>query len=292
MKRFFRFILWLIVIALLWCCWYLFSHRWRDLSAAPQPSNRHLTVLTYNTQRMGQFQKVPDNDVIRYLCSVDADVLCLQEAEVYKNNRYLTLDELRQAMEAYPYTYYDFKVYNSRRQYGNVVFSKYPLINKHTIQYASRGNITSCCDVVVGGDTLRLMVNHLESNRIQQNDQRDTLLDKLEAAGKIRWHQAWTVKKAMWQSPYPLVVVGDFNSLPIGITYQCLKMGMRDAFLETSRGRLGWTFHYHRIGARIDYILCSRALMPYRCIIDDEVTASDHYPVIASIEWAPGSDNR
>jgi len=279
------------MLVMVWLVLCLVSHRWRDLSQSPHAGNRTLTVLTYNTQRMGNFEKADKNAVVRYLQSVDADVLCLQEAEVYKDSHYLTLDELRNAMADYPYTYYDFKVYNQRRQYGNIVFSRYPLINKHTIRYASRGNITSCCDVVVEEDTIRLMVNHLESHHLQWTEERDTLIDKLEVAGKIRMHQAWTVKKSMLRSPYPLLVVGDFNALPTGITYQCLRLGMRDCFLETSRGQLGWTYMHHWWGVRIDYILCSYRLHPYACVTDT-VQASDHYPVIAAIEWAPGNGSR
>jgi len=280
-----------VLLVGLWLVACLVSHCWRDLSSSPREGNQTLTILTYNTQRMGNFEKVEKNAVIHYLQTVEADILCLQETEVYKESCYLTLDELRQAMAQYPYTYYDFKVYNQRRQYGNVVFSKYPLINKHTIRYASRGNITSCCDVVVGIDTLRLMVNHLESNRLTLEEDRDTLLSKIESASKIRWRQALQVKKAMLRSPYPLLVTGDFNALPVGLTYQCLRFGMRDCFLETSRGQIGWTYVRKRWGARIDYILCSCDLLPYHCVVEP-IKASDHYPVVASIEWAPGSGSR
>ncbi len=291
MKHFFRGIAIVFLLAVLWALSCLVSHRLRDLSESPAEGNATLSVLTYNTQRMGNFRKVGNNEVIRYLQQADADVLCLQEVEVYKDGHYLTLPELRDAFTEYPYTYYDFKVFNSRRQYGNVVFSRYPLVNKHTIRYESRGNITSCCDVVVREDTLRLMVNHLESNRLSFHEQRDTLIEKMKIARKIRWKQALRVKKAMIQSPYPVIVVGDFNSLPVGLTYQMLKLGVRDCFLETSRWRLGLTYVHDLWGARIDYILCSCCLKPYRCIVD-QVSASDHFPVIASIEWVPGSGNR
>jgi len=291
MKRFLKWFVLVVLVVLLWLLACVVSHQWRDLSASPHPGNRSLTILTYNTQRMGGFAKVGDNKVVQYLQQVDADVLCLQEVEVYKDAHYLTLDELRDAFSTYPYTYYDFKVYNKRRQYGNIVFAKYPLINKHTIRYASRGNITSCCDMVVDADTLRLMVNHLESHHLTMQEQRDTLIEKIELSNKIRWRQAWTVKKAMLRSPYPLLVVGDFNAPPVGLTYHCLRLGMRDCFLETSCGRLGLTYRHNWWGVRIDYVLCSYRLHPYRCIVD-EVDASDHYPMIVSIEWAPGSGSR
>ena len=105
--------------------------------------------------------------MLQYINQLDADVVCLQEVLVYKSGNRMTLPALREAMRKYPYTYYDFKHYNSRRQFGNVVFSRYPLINKQTIRYESASNISSQCDMLVHDDTIRLIVNHLESFRLE-----------------------------------------------------------------------------------------------------------------------------
>ena len=60
--------------------------------------------MTYNTHRMGMFRKAAENEVIQFLRESDADVICLQEVEVYKDDRYLTLPELKEAMQAWQYT--------------------------------------------------------------------------------------------------------------------------------------------------------------------------------------------
>ena len=52
-----------------------------------------LSVLTWNTGRMGYFVKPEKNEVLQYLVSQDADVLCLQEVDVYKDSKYLTLQD-------------------------------------------------------------------------------------------------------------------------------------------------------------------------------------------------------
>lgn len=274
-----------LTIAIVWCALSCISHQLRE----PQEGNtsKQLTVLTYNTHRLGMFAKADKNRVIHYIQRTDADIVCLQEAEVYKDNHYLTLNELKQALKQYPYTYFDFSIHNSRRQYGNVVFSKYPLIDKQTIRYDSRANISSRCDVVVGKDTLRLFVNHLESNRLTNEDldnDIEKLWDKLSSARRIRNQQARAVKKEVKSSPYPVLVVGDLNSIPLSYTYQCLSWRLRDCFLETSRGKLGFTYRKHHIGIRIDYVLCSRKLTPITTKID-RVNYSDHYPVQATIGW-------
>ena len=260
-------------------------------NAAQQPNDltaeqRLLHVLTYNTRRMGTFRKPKENSVINYLLQEqDADIICLQEVEVYKDPKYLTLSDLKQALGSkYPYSYFDFSVYNYRRQFGNVVFSRYPLIHKQTIRYPSRSNISSRCDVVIGKDTLRLITNHLESNRFDE-DNFEELKEKYSVAHEARLEQAKCVREAITESPYPLIVVGDFNDLPISSTYWKIRgIDLQDAFLCTSWGRYGATIVKGIFAARIDYILCSRALHPQQCAID-HVPYSDHYPLHATIRF-------
>ncbi|MBO4665999.1 MAG: endonuclease/exonuclease/phosphatase family protein [Paludibacteraceae bacterium] len=284
----------LIVLALLvWTGSLLFSHR----QPQTEGSTRQLTVLTYNTHQMEMYTKAHQNRIIRYLQRQDVDVVCLQEVDVYKDDKYLTLPEMRKALDKYPYTYFDFKIYNKRHQYGIAVFSKYPLINKHTIRYTSRGNISNYCDLVVGTDTLRLFNNHLESNKLTITDLPDTLeseairlsahriSDKLGSARAIRHEQARAIRQEIDSSPYPVIVAGDFNAIPLSYTYLKIRgSDLRDCFLESSVGHWGATLTKRHIGIRIDYVLCSPSLHPAEVRID-KLNYSDHYPVRATIKW-------
>ena len=276
--------------------WPIVSHRPFASRRVNKPWKQTLRVMTYNTHRLGMFEKPERNEVIRFLRTADADVICLQEVEVYKDSRYLTLNELKEAMSDWQYTYFDFKVYNSRRQFGNVVFSRYPLLNKKTVPFESRGSISSRCDIAVGGDTLRLIVNHLESNRLEEGDMqvdsllkpksalRDRVKQKLGRAGAIRREQAQAVKEEANASPYPVVLAGDFNDIPYSRTYRILSEGMHDTFLESSFGRYGATYHAHGIGVRIDYIFCSAGLTPIRSEVV-ETDGSDHLPLVSTLAW-------
>ena len=249
--------------------------------------------MTYNTQALCVGDKQKAKQLLKYVNQQDADVVCLQEVKVYKNASRLTLNDLRQSMKDYPYTYYDFKVYNSRIQFGNVVFSRYPLFNKHTISYQSKSNISSCCDMAVEDDTIRLIVNHLESYKFTHRDlQLDSvsdiktrsLNDKIKTAGLLRHKQARAVKQEIKQSPYPVLAVGDFNAIPLSYVYWKIRWGMRDCFLEGSFGQIGNTFKYRGLGLRIDYILCSRTLHPIKSEVG-RATHSDHFPIISTIAW-------
>ena len=293
MKRTKRIVTIMLTLLLVWILYSLVSHRFRQ----PKETFSHtLKVMTYNTHAMMIGDKLAaKKEMLQYINNQGADVVCLQEVLVYKNPARLTLPALREAMSNYPYTYYDFKRYNSHRQFGNVVFSRYPLTNKNTIRYESQSNISSQCDVQVGDETIRLIVNHLESYGLVREDlQFDTLsmaeiknsslVQKLQHAGKLRHQQAREVKRSIRQSPYPVVVVGDFNAIPLSYVYWKVKFGLRDCFLESSFGKLGNTIKKGPLGIRIDYILCSRRLTPIQCEVD-RVKYSDHFPVCATIGW-------
>lgn len=295
MFRIIRRIFWSIIALLVfWCAWSLFSHRmpWQK----GKKTTNELKVLTYNTHAMMIGESLDSKlAMLQYINRLDADIVCLQEVLVYKSGQRLTLPMLREAMRQYPYTYYDFKHYNSRRQFGNVVFSRYPLIHKQTIRYESASNISSQCDVVVGADTLRLVVNHLESFKLEGSDfhidsltsgnfKESSLNRKLTKTSQLRRKQVQQVRSAIRQSSYPAIAVGDFNAVPLSLVYWTMNLGMRDCFAETSVGRYGATYQRKGIGIRIDYIFCSRELVPLACRTEKK-HYSDHYPVVATIGW-------
>lgn len=295
MKKIQRILILLISLLVIWVLYSLVSHR---IHTADEIAYDHvLKVLTYNTHGTMVNKSITEKKaMLRYINEQDADIVCLQEVLVYKNPKYLTLPALREAMKKYPYTYYDFKQYNTKRQFGNVVFSRYPLINKQTIRYESQTNISSQCDVVMRYDTIRLIVNHLQSYGIEEQDlhmdsislegiKNSTLSRKLRSADRLRHQQAHAVKRAIRQSPHPVITVGDFNAIPLSYVYWKIKFGLHDCFLDGSREQLGNTYKRKGIGVRIDYILCSRKLDPIKCEVDKHATYSDHYPLTATIGW-------
>lgn len=246
-----------------------------------------ITVLTWNTGRMDYTHKPEKNEVLQYLVAQDADVICLQEVDVYKSAKFLTLPDVKRTLSSkYPYSYLDFSVYNKRHQYGTMVWSKYPLINKQSIRYESHGNLSNRCDMVVGKDTIRLINNHLESYRFVSEDLND--VDSIEAKWRraipVRNRQARIVRREIDRSPYPVIVVGDFNSVACSFAYLWISRGLHDAWNEVHPWSWGATYDYKGIGLRIDYILCSDPLRPVRCSVPS-ISASDHKPVVATLEW-------
>lgn len=252
----------------------------------PEARAHTLTVMTWNTHRLGQGKPVGENEVVRYLSEHPADVICLQECEVVKDGSGISLPEFKQVMnELYPYSYYDFKIYNHHRQFGNIVYSRYPLVGKHTIRYESRGNISSCCDIVVDDDTIRLFVNHLESNRLSDADDTEQMTQKMSRASDVRWEQAKTLRRAINDSPYKNIVVGDFNTIALTPTYLYIRQTMQDCYLNGCSWRLGNTCYKHGWGVRIDYILANRSFDVMTSHVDADASGSDHYPVWTTLTW-------
>lgn len=266
-----------------------------DLSAP-----KALSVLTYNTHMMGMVKKAGKNEVLKYVKESGADVVCLQEYEVRKDPYYLTFNEAKNYLQnQYPYTYYDFAHYNGKRQYGVAVYSRYPLINKQTIHYETRANISNRCDIVMGHDTIRLFNNHLESNRFDGDDLALTedemtsdglkktmrqLVKKMRQAYTFRAPEVREVRKEIEQSPYPVLVVGDMNDGPVSFTYHTLSKGLQDAYLQGSRCRLGHTYKLRFGGVRIDYILADKRFHVEWCDTEN-VDYSDHLPLAATFTW-------
>lgn len=258
-----------------------------------------ITVLTWNTARMDYTHKPEQNRVLQFLLAQDADVVCLQEVDVYKDPHYLTLADVKRTLGSkYPYSYLDFSVYNKRHQYGTMVWSRYPLVNKQSIHYETQGNLSNRCDMLVGNDTVRLINNHLESYKFTPSDiETDSLNSysgllavfkrlkaKWERAFLLRNKQARVVRTEIEKSPYPVIVAGDFNSVPFGYTYWRIGRGLHDAWRKIHPWNWGATFEYKGVGVRIDYIFCSQSLTPVACSIPSDASGSDHKPLVATLE--------
>lgn len=109
------------------------------------------------------------------------------------------------------------------------------------------------------------------------------ILKKLIPTFKIHQDEITEIRKAIDDSPYPVILAGDFNSVPNSYEYYTLGRGLTDAFVEVGRGS-STTFHDYKFPIRIDYIFASPELRPINYRVDRTVKLSDHYPVIAEFK--------
>ncbi len=255
-----------------------------------------LRVMSYNVMMFnGDSDKDWDErSIVHYLIESKADIICLQEVGGLDNairKGWVRFDD-------YPYVSMPL---DSRMDIG--CLSKYPIVNVRQIGYESASNRSCAYDIVVGDDTLLVVNNHLESYKLSQQDKADykelinatkdtnaeekygALTDKLIAANKIRGPQADSVAafvKANLDKYKHVIVCGDFNDSPISYTHHALTRHLNDAYTRAGNGP-GLSYNRSGMYFRLDHILVSENIVPYRTVVDKSIKSSDHYPVVSEL---------
>jgi endonuclease/exonuclease/phosphatase family metal-dependent hydrolase len=97
-----------------------------------------------------------------------------------------------------------------------------------------------------------------------------------------RAYQAEMLNKKIKESPFPVIVCGDFNDVPNSYSYFTVKGDLQDAFLKKGSG-IGRTFRSISPTLRIDYILADKKFKVIQ-FSKLKVPYSDHYPIVADFD--------
>ncbi len=283
-------------------CGYSPIRRYLPLNVGREIPKNAIKIITYNVNHIayGRF-KTADNPILQYLVKQKADILCLQESGYKKELRQLT-DSL--LLPFYPY-------HETMRSHSNesdllAIYTRYPILKKELIEYESKGNVSVAFHLLVDGDTVVVVNNHLQSIGYTESDkdafnqiikgetnkevaevESRKIVDKYQKAMVQRYPQVDSVLNYIDKyAGYSMIVCGDFNDGPISYTRRMLSRNLVDCFVESGTG-LGITYHKKRFYVRIDHILCSDDWMPYKCVVDNEIKESDHYPVICWLKKRP-----
>ncbi len=256
-----------------------------------------IKLLSFNTMAFGYMEKKNGkNPVLTYLQESKADIICLQEyatsetAKIHLNER-----DIQKGLSNYPYR----DVQTLGKIPGNkmAIYSKYPIVSLKMLDYNSSSNGSMMYELKIGNDTVALINNHLESNKLSVEDREvyegmldgaeasqvksgvRLLLRKLAEATAIRAHQADVIAQAIKETPHRYIIVcGDFNDSPISYAHRTIAKDLDDAFVQSGRG-LGISFNRNKFYFRIDNILVSKNLKAYNCTVDRSIKTSDHYPI-------------
>ncbi len=93
----------------------------------------------------------------------------------------------------------------------------------------------------------------------------------------MRAEQSEMIANYIKDSPYPVVVMGDYNDTPQSYAYRKIKKGMHDAFKVAGRG-FGNTYAGELPSLRIDYIMYSNPMVSYQ-FKRLKPDYSDHFPI-------------
>ncbi|CAH0130679.1 endonuclease/exonuclease/phosphatase family protein [Chryseobacterium sp. WG14] len=239
--------------------------RWVNFS--PKVENvktiRDIKVLTFNV-KYGDYGW---DKVKNYIKEQNADIILVQEKDT---NR-----ELRQDLVKYP---------------SVILKTKHKIVRQaEIIEEKARGN-SFYADIDINGKIVRIVNVYLEPFRLHKS-----MFTKLDAFGagnisallshmiptfQAHEDQVKKIRKIIDLSPYPVILAGDFNSVPNSYEYYNLGKDLQDAFLVAGKGSAS-SFHDYKVPLRIDYIFTSKSIIPLSYKVDQSVKLSDHYPVIA-----------
>ena len=258
--------------------------------AKPQeaPENA-VRIATYNVRAFYQVNDA-SKKMRKWVADQNIDVLCMQE--VRRPGFYPVDQEFSHVAFAPKWS-----------GYSVGIFSKYPIIYKEPLIFSyvdeneeyPKGS-AGLADIVLPWDTVRFINVHLNSTGVRDGDMSvsaDT--DELLARGKfiarklagsdhVRGLQSKSVLEWIEASPHPVVLCGDFNSVPGGNLYARLLRTMEDPYLFKGSGKMGSFEPLKRryLPIKIDWTLHSEGIESYDQHID-HINLSDHYPLVTTI---------
>lgn len=289
----------LVPLVAFFCNWgYLTSVFQFHFSKEKTPTGKYLKIATYNVHSFGgEITGYSCKEIAKYMQQEQVDVLCFQE---FGDNRYFPMDSIRHALSHWQYVLIPSED-SIRGVLPIAVFSRYPLANERFITYQNSANCSMMCDVVMGTDTVRLLNNHLQTTSVSQkrkkwerelattDDTRREVQVAKDAAGTLhenfmkRATQTYVISHYVHTSPHPVLVCGDFNSIPSSYTYHHLRKSLKDGFRTAGNGYM-YTYRYAKRMLRIDYIFHSPSLKGIKYYSPDLDLCSDHNPAIMEVE--------
>jgi endonuclease/exonuclease/phosphatase family metal-dependent hydrolase len=172
---------------------------------------------------------------------------------------------------------------------GLIIFSKYPLIYVKQKMFATQGNGILVADMVFKQDTFRIINTQLQStgarvNKLLKQDydlvkkEGRNLYGNLKAGFIERISQTNLLVDWIKESPYPVILAGDFNEVPYGFAYGKVSKLLQNSF-ETKGYGFGFTLNRSPRFVRIDNQFYGKGLVANSFETLFEVENSDHYPL-------------
>ena len=267
------------------------------------PNKNSLSIMTFNIGGLPSTFAQAENrakgflEASAFFTEQQPDILCMQETF---ECRYIFKEVDNQAntkiksLESLPYA-----AFSSSKEVA--IMSRYPIVHYEDINIGTSYNTCCFADININGKILRVYTMHLRSNNITtrsedflknktSEDDDEKKLDKgkyiLRSVRKmafIRGGQSEIIKRHILQSPYPVVVCGDFNDTPQSYCYHTLADGLQDGFKEAGLG-FGTTFAGSIPMLTIDHVLLNPNLKVDACRILDS-GLSDHYAVMTHFRF-------
>src|SRR5690606_11838143 len=211
-----------------------------------QKNEKQLRILSWNVGLMN-YTALDSNEAIRENLKIldeikksNADVVCLQEffSAVVPGNHYNILDSISRTLQ-YPYQYfsYDFPKFNGNFYTGNVIYSRYPIIDtaKYNFPKPFGGSLLQA-KILFNNDTLNIFttrmqmmlynqaeyealykIKHLKDNDLSGSKD---LVSKLKFGYKQRSLTLAIIHEQIKKAQGPVFFMGDLNDVPTSYSYK------------------------------------------------------------------------
>ena len=261
----------------------------------------NLKICTYNVRLFNHYQwdhqKNVYDSIVRFISNENVDIVCFQEF-FYLENMSPRLNDIKNGLKSTRHYHIDHFEHTKNIYYGIATFSKYPIINKGSIRFRNSLNSAIFTDILVNGDTIRIYNNHLQSYKIHNKDiefignfkfeyneaqmrQAKSLSSKMRQAYVKRAEQVDEISGHIKNSPYPVIVCGDFNDTPVSYAYHKMRGNLKDSFVESGYG-MSNTYNGNIPSFRIDYIFHDPSFTAQN-YERRKLGFSDHFPVMCEL---------
>ena len=272
------------------------------------PKDPHsIRVMSWNIEQLN-IQHYKDKPWIKQqmldlINQYDPDIACFQEVvlgEKKKSINYLPDITKKLKFSDYFYSYAIKDDFDSYHHFGIIIFSKFPIVSRQTfVNYPNDYNSTfQYVDIIAASDTVRIFNIHLQSLKFSKDNlsyldkaglesdsnitESKNIIAKMKTGFIKRSIQADFIKGEIEQSPYPVVVCGDFNDVPNSYAYETIGEGLQDAFVKKGLG-ISRTFSSISPTLRIDNIFADPVFTVTQFIRVKKLL-SDHFPIIADLK--------
>ena len=258
---------------------FLVFENYYRFSASPQDTTSgELKVMSYNARSFGinRWRRREDvrDSILKFIKQENPDILCLQEHS-YEIRKFLKTE----------FPFYTETPAEAGKTF-QAIFSKYPMFSGGMVEFPDSRNNTLYADIAFDSDTIRVYNVHLQSynigsRRFLLRGYGTRFISRLSSVSRYHREQASLLREHRSQSPFPVLICGDFNSPPFSNIYRQMKEGFQDTFAEKGSG-LGTTYSLKGIPYRIDYILAD-STFEVRAHRNYGIRFSDHFPLMATL---------
>lgn len=246
---------------------YVPTTRWVNYSFPKTVSEKSIKVVSFNTRNNGH--GTLENTTHQEMEALNADIIFYQE------------------------NYFKSKPSGNYVEYPIVgLQTKHKILNHQSLIDNGSNGHAFYADLDIDGQVIRavnvyLEPYYMEKSMIKPSASTETnkrklkeLLWTLVPTYKIHQEQVELISKVIENSPYPVILAGDFNAVPNSWEYYTLVGGLKDAFSEAGTGT-ATSFHDYKVPLRIDYIMASPLLQAVSYRVHRDIQLSDHFPVSA-----------